>query len=279
MLDFQLFRVGVHPSEQRALFQRDRSPAEVLKDAVCSLPSAELRRGSIWHVGNVKSIDEAGLYFRVGRTSKATVEVYQDGNFIDEEFEAAPYTHVILETRLEICAIARKAKLSPRTTGIASQFMRLLNSVRLPGGTIGTFEISEIKDPEDFIVHLHKAEFISKFWTTFSKPNPFDADEDFFKPVQRFLVESNGDKGKAEIEGTRLRPERLVELARSAAATGNDAGATLYYPETEQKVRKRLKGNIVELSQEDLADDEQRKGFLQRIREIYSRIRGITREE
>lgn len=70
-----------------------------------------------------------------------------------------------------------------------------------------------------------------------------------------------------------------MELARSAAATGNDAGATLYYPETEQKVRKRLKGNIVELSQEDLADDEQRKGFLQRIREMYSRIRGINREE
>lgn len=246
MPDFQLFRVGVHPSKQRRLFGEERTPAQMLTDRIHSLPSAELRKGHIWHIGNVHAIDDAGMYFRVGRTLRATVEVYQDGNFVDEEFEAAPYTHVVLDIRLEVCAIARKTKLAARALGIAHQFSRLLNWEGDSGGLEAKFEITEIKDPDDFIIHLRKAQVISKFWATFSRPNPFDADEDFFKPVQRLLAESNGDRGKTEIEGMSLQPDRLVELTRSAASTGNDAGATLYFTETEEKVRKRLRGNVVE---------------------------------
>lgn len=61
---------------------------------------------------------------------------------------------------------------------------------------------------------------------TFSRPNAFDAN-DFVKPFQGLLAAAHGEKGKAELMGGALKSESLEELARSAAATGNDAGATM----------------------------------------------------
>ena len=152
MIDFQLFRITVYPSKQINMFEGQKSPSEILKETVLTLPSAELRKGIIWHIGNISSIKDDGLYFRVGRTSKSTIAVYQDGNFADEEFETAPYTHVILDVPLELCAIARNTKLSPKTTGIANQFIRLLNGSDYAHLVQANFEIGEINGPEDFVI-------------------------------------------------------------------------------------------------------------------------------
>jgi len=51
----------------------------------------------VWHIGNVAPIGNEGLYFRLGRTVKYRLEFYKDGIFSDQEFEGAPYTHVILD--------------------------------------------------------------------------------------------------------------------------------------------------------------------------------------
>lgn len=134
--------------------------------------------------------------------------------------------------------------------------------------------MDEITDPEDFIAYLHKALAISKFWITFSKPNPFDVNKDFIEPMGRLLRESNGEKGKTELEGESLNPDKLEALARSAASTGDNAGAWLVPSQTETKVKKHLKGNPVMLKQEDLSDDDQKRNLLERIRTLYHKIRG-----
>lgn len=87
MPEFQVFRLKVYPSKQISLFEKGKKPADTLKDVIESLPSAELRKGMIWHIGNVKKLDDAGLYFRIGRTTTSTIEIYQDGNFLDQEFK------------------------------------------------------------------------------------------------------------------------------------------------------------------------------------------------
>jgi len=273
MLEFQLFRVMVYPSKQINMFEEQKSPSEILKDTISRLPFAELRKGVIWHIGNISSIGEDGLYFRVGRTSKSTIAVYQDGNFVDEEFETAPYTHVILDVPLEICAIAKNTKLSPKTTGIANQFIRLLNGSDYARQLKASFEIGEINDPEDFITYLHDAFAITKFWITFSMPNAFDVNEDFYKPMEKLLRESAGEKGKTELVGHSLKSDSLEDLARTAASTGNDAAAWLI-PEREQaKVKKTLKGNPVIVSHDNVDDQEQKEALLQRIRNLYKQIR------
>jgi hypothetical protein len=234
--------------------------------------------GLIWHIGNVTNLDQAGLYFRVGRISRSTIEIYneEEGNFLDQEFEMAPYTHALVDVDLELCAIARKTKLSPTTIGIARRFIRLLNNSTKAHELNASFEIDELKDPDDFINHLMTAYSISKFWVRFSRPNAFDANEDFVKPFQKMLNESNGEKGKAELQGSNLKSEPLGAVARSAAATGDDAGALIKPSEGARKVKKQLKGNPVNISEEDVADDIQKRNLLQRIRNLYRQIRGDT---
>jgi len=279
MLEFQLFRIKVYPSNQISFLEPPKTPSEILQDVIFSVPSAELRKGMIWHIGNVSIIEEGGLYFRIGRTTKSTLEIYEDGNFDEQEFDTAPYTHVILDTRIEVCAIAKKPKLSPKTMGIANQFVRLLNESKRTQQIEASFDIDEINDPTDFIDHLRQAFSVSKFWVTFSRPNAFDVNEDFVKPTQKLLVDSNGEKGKTEVEGDNLNTESLEDIARSAASTGNDATAWLQPSETSQKIIKRLKGNPIIVRQEDVADPEHKMMILRHIRENYKRVRGTVGTE
>lgn len=274
MYEFQLFRIKVYPSVQIDAFHQEISKPEILRLAIKALPSAELRKDMIWHIGNVVPVDADCLYFRVGRTTKSTIEVYQDGGFADQEFETAPYTHAIIDANLEVCAIAKKTRLSPKTTGVAHQFMNLLNSAAEVQHLRASFEVDEILDPENFIVHLQKAYAISSFWLTFSKPNPFDVENDFIKPSQKLLKESNGEKGKVELKGDTLRPETLEKLARSAGSTGDDAGAWLKASKKGRKVKKHLKGNPVMIQFEDVESIENKRTLLESLRDRYHRLRG-----
>lgn len=274
MLEFFLFRIKVYPSIQSNMFFSPMSPSQILTKVIKSNPSAELIKSMTWHVGNVTSIDDRSLYFRVGRITKSTREIFRDGNFEELVFEEAPYTHVLMDTDLELCAIAKKFKLSLYTRGIASQFVRLLNNSDL-GKEIGAyFERGEVSDPKDFLSHLRNSQVVSKFWVTFTRPNPFDANEDFIKPMGRLLHESKGERGKTEIEGGQLEAERLEDLARSAAATGDDAGAVMILKGRKDKQRKSLKSNpAIYTTDADIADITQKENMIKEIRNYYKRIR------
>jgi len=276
MLTFQLFRIKVFPPIQQHLFDGERTRSEILREAIHSLQNAIFRGKSTWHVGNVRSIDENALYFRLGRSKIATLEIFDEekGGFVDQKFETAPYTHAIVDIDLEICAIAEKPSLSPSTAGIARRFERLLNEYASGSEFHATFEIEELKDPEDFITHIRKAYSISKFWVQFSRPNATDADADYIKPFQKWLEASNGEKGKAEIKGENLNSEVVEAVARSAAATGDNAGAW-FKPETDIKaVKKQLKGSSVNISYDDKIDDTLWTTFIARVRNTYRKIRG-----
>ncbi len=273
MLEFQLFRIKVLASDQMRLLNDALGPRELLSQVLASRPEAELRPAT-WHIGNIERLDDAGLYFRVGKTTRATIEAYRDGVFQDEEFEISPYTHALLDLDLELAAIAKKARLAPKTAGIARQLSRLLNEAPLVRQQDATVEISDIQDPEDFITYIREAYSIFKFSMSFSRPNPFDANQDFVQPLQKCLAESNGEKGKVEMKGEALKSAPLEELARSAATTGDDASARLKSSQRARPVTRHLKGKAVTVSEEDVAQPEQKRDLLRQIREIYRRIRG-----
>lgn len=274
MLEFQLFRIKVFPSAQRSLFpEQQKTPQQILVDVIRSLPELELRKGFVWHIGNVSQIDEEGLYFRLGRTSRATIEIYRDGKFLDQEFPVSPYTHAMLDTTLEICAIARKTKLSKTAKGLGAQFQRLLVQSPLARQTRIGIEVGAVTDPEDFIAHLRSAYSISRFWVTFTKPNAIDADRDFIKPMERLLSEADGNKGKTVLEGENLQAEALETLARSVASTGDDAGASIQTEANQSKTQVKLTGNVALVTNEEPQDDEEKRGLLWKIRDRYHAIR------
>jgi hypothetical protein len=273
MLEFQLFRVKVFFPAQLPLLERPPSRQEILKQAIESLPSAESRRGLVWHIGNVAPVDRTGLYLRLGRTTTTTVEVFEDGRFRDQTFETAPYTHALIDLDLEVCAIAKKTRLSPTIKGIANQFARLLQESRRAMEFQITFEISELADPEDFISHLRTAYAISKFTVWFSQPNPFDVNEDFIGPAQRLVRESNSHQGKTELKGDNLNSDVLTDITRSAASTGDDAVAWLKPSQRQRRVKKRLKGSSVNVPQQHVDDLPARQTLLDKVRDLYRRIR------
>ena len=274
MPEFQLFRLKVYPSTQGSLFETPKTASAILRDIILSQPSAEFRTGVVQHIGNVANIDRNALYFRIGRTSESTIEVYENNNFAEEQFETAPYTHVFLDTRLEICAIAKKPRLSRTTTGIARQFIRLLAESERNRQIRASFEIDPINDPEDFITQLREAIVISKFWVTFSKPNPFDTNRDFTQPMEKLLREADGQKGRTELQGQNLKPDVLEELARSAASTGEDAAAWIQSETDDKPVKKQLDGNPVVVEEENVQDIDDKKDFIERMRHLYEKIRG-----
>jgi len=256
------------------LFERKGTPSQVLRETILSFPSFEVRKGRVWQIGNVAQFDEHGIYFRVGRTSKSTLEIYRDGNFVDQQFDAAPYTHVLVDTQLELCAIARKSRLSRKPKGIAMQLARVLNQSSKAKEFGVRFEILEINDPHDFVTYVRSAYNITRFWISFSLPNIFDVD-DFIKPMERLLNEAGGEIGKTELRGDSLNPEKLEALSRSAASTGDDAGAVLQPEEGKKKIRVSLRGNPVTVTQEELSNQNEMRSLLIQMREIYEKIRGI----
>lgn len=271
VLEFQLFRLKVYPPKQGRLFAENKSRTEILIDAIKGLPEAELRKGIIWHLGNLEFLDCCGCYFRLGRNAKSNIEVYEDGNFIEEEFSIAPYTHVILDAEIEICAIAKKPRLALTASGIAKKFMRLLNESQKSTGV--EFEAGEISDPKDFVAYLKQSFSISQFWITFSRPNPIDQDEMYMKPFEKLLEEANGRKGKAELKGEDLQHSTIERLTKSAAKTGDDAGAVFKNAERGPNIRKRLRGNPVTIKAEEPSDVKGINRLLKKIREEYHGIR------
>jgi hypothetical protein len=276
MLLFHLFRIKVHFGPQRSLFSVDESRASIIFESINSKPSAELRKGYVWHVGNVIQIADTGIYFALGRTTKSIVERYDDkkGNFIEEEFETAPYTHALVDLDSQVLAIAKKTRLMPTVKGIANQLGRLLirSTTEASNGT-WKIDISQINDPDDFIYQIREAYSVNRFSIDFGLPNPWDVERDFQKPMEELLSESDGTKGKTTINGEDLNRKTLEHLTRSAASTGNDAQAIIKMDADSKRVFRRLSGNPATLQKESLDNDEDKLKILSLMRRRYKKLR------
>src|SRR5262249_40022636 len=135
------------------------------------------------------------------RTCSMSVE---KRDFIEEPSRRSSYTHVVADTNLQVCAIGAKRRLSPRIAGIARQLATLLMNSQEVGTRNIEIEILPLNDPTTFIEFLQTAYAISSFSISFRRPNPFEADEDIHKPLQRYLQQLNGEHGKATFTGEQL---------------------------------------------------------------------------
>lgn len=276
MIDFQLFRLKVQFVPQGNLLtgQFPERP-QLLREAILERPAAELRKGYEWHIGNVQTVRDAGLYFAVGRVTKGTLPLFDEATqeFKEVEFEQAPYTHALLDLPLGLLAVARNSRLSPTQLGIAKQVARLLAETTTMRDQSGRVIADPLSDPEEFIKYLRGAWAVTRFKITFGRPNPIDVNEDFQEPMERLLAETEGTKGHTVVNGERLEPEPLEELSRSAAATGQDAHATMRMRKGGPKIRRGLREKSVILRQAEPVDDESRSTILDTIRGRYEAIR------
>jgi hypothetical protein len=215
--------------------------------AINERPSTEIRAGYTWHIGNIKPFTDVTGYFAVGRTTSATIETFDDttGNFLEEELETSPYTHVVYDAEIGFLAIARKNRLAPTAKAIASKIESLLSQTSVVMQNELTVEIPPIRDPKGFLKEIAAAYRVARFAATFKGPNPFDADELFQKPLSVYLSAANGSEGKAQIKGTNLDKDVIQDVARSSAATGNEASARIMRTKTQPMVTIHLSGDPV----------------------------------
>lgn len=272
-IEYSLFRAKFVRGNQRSLFHTDPTPKELFLDALQEKPSGELRRGYLWHIGNIRLFSEDSGYFAIGRTTKSTIEKFDiiSGNFLEEELETSPYTHCVFDATIGIIGIARKASLAPTVRGIASRIQQLLSRTKTVVGTKTEVEVAPIPDPEDFLRALESAYRVFRFAATFGGPNPFDADEHFQKPLSVYLSSANGKKGKAQIQGDDLDREVLQSVSRSTAATGNEASATITKAQGQKSITVHLRGDAVKRRYDE--DHYEPEEVLDDLRRLYGRVR------
>jgi hypothetical protein len=279
--EFQLFRIQVFRSPQQRLpleQPADPQPTEaaaLLRKAIESRPSASSRPGVDWHIGNVEPIGPDAVYFAVGRTTRSTVPFYDEmqGNFVELRSETAPHTHVVLDVPLEVCAIGAQSKLAKHTAATARQLERLLNVSTVARDSKARFEVSAIADPEGFVQKIRRAHAVTRFRMTFRSPNAFDVEEHFIRPQKALVALSGADRGKTEISGEDLNRDVIEELARSSAATGDDASARIRDTQAARPVAISLRGSNVLFRLPEPDEDEKREAVVTRMRFLYRKVR------
>jgi hypothetical protein len=273
MLEFQVFRISIFFNQQIVMFNTEISRSELLKNIILSKPDLIKKPEKIWHIGNILEIDNSTIYFRIGKTTKSTVELFREGNFVESEFETSPYTHVVLNTEFEICAIAKKIKLSPTISGISHRLKELFKNSSFIKNKNIELDIKEIKDPTDFISHLKSAYSVKKFWVTISPPNAFDVDSDFTQPLSKITHELKAESAKAELRGANLDQNKLESISRSAASRGNIVSA-LIQPDIDCPLKKiYLKGNNVIIHIDNNKFEQNKNIFLEELIDHYKKIK------
>jgi len=233
----------------------------------------------VWHIGNLRYFSRHTGYFAIGRTTRSTVEKFnnQTGDFIEEEQDSSPYTHCVFDAKIGFIGIARKQSLSQTAEGIARQIEKLLALTTVVAENSISVEISPIPDPEGFIRTLKSAYRVYKFSATFRGPNPFDADEHFQKPLSVYLASANGIKGKAQISGDDLERNVLEAVTRSTAATGNDASARVLKTKSQKPITINLKGDPVKKKYDE--EEHVAEVVLSDLTNLYQRVRRDERRD
>lgn len=244
-VELHLFRVKFIRPAQTLLLSDNRTSSELFHDALLEKPSAELRSGFLWHIGNVVQLDDSGGAFAIGRTTNTTLSRYDEeqGNFVEEDSEDSPYTVCLYDLQIGFVAIKKKTRLSPTTEGIARQLSKLLSQTEAAKSNEIEVRIDAIPDPFNFIARIQSARYIKRFTAHFTGPNPFDADELFQKPLSVYCQAIQGETGKVITEGEALDSETAISVTRSVAATGNEASARIIEHEGSRARNIHLKGD------------------------------------
>lgn len=276
-LEFVAFRATVHPDPKAPLLASKEHKPALLHQAFMEAPSVT-QRGGRWHIGNVTAIEAGVLYFRLGRVRRTQLpQTDQRGNFVDTDFDVAPYTHGIVDCERELVALARNSQLSATAEALGRALGRVLSESRTGAAKNVVFEVLPLKNPADFLMRLRSAYTVEKLWLVNLRPNPFDVEKDFIRPTSKIAQELGADTVRTEWRGSSLdvtTPE-IEEIVKSTAATGGDAGASLRDAADSAPNRISLTANLGTFSAVvnwgDVASDG--TAVLAKLRELYDRIR------
>lgn len=280
MLWLHILRARCEPLQQGTLFDQPRPPSDVIADAVRATPTAQVGRGSEWHIGKPEQLPDRAIGFKMGRTTAITVPQFdvETHDFYEAEVERAPYTFGVFDLDTQACGIVKKAGVSQSASEIASKLEKLLNASAIPEKAGFRIVVDPITDPEGFIEQMRSASSITRFSFTASFANPFDVEALIQRPAEEFTKAAGGEKTTVEVKGDNLNEEVLEDLARGVASTGDHASATVRQEGTRRGKRIYLRGNPV---QEPVEEEGPAKSIYAAMRDAtriaYNRVRNALR--
>lgn len=258
-------------------FLREASdPVSVIVQSLESKPTADVGRGSEWHIGNVEKIDKSGVGFAMGRTQAVTTPQFDlsTHNFVEEEAMRAPFTLGVFDKETQSCGIIRKGGVSQSSSEIAGKLAKLLNSAPYARESNYEIVVEPIPDPIDFISSVREAKAVIRFSFTVTWPNPHDVDRLIQGPAKEFTKEAGGERTRVEVEGESLDKDLIEDVAKAVAADGEQASASVRTGEGGPPKRVHLSGNPVVERVESSPRESVFSSILDATKRAYHRVRG-----
>lgn len=249
------------------MFASEREPAAVIFDSIMSTPTAQVRRGTEWHIAAPESLGDFSVGFQIGRVQSVNTPQFDDilKRFFESDSERAPYTWGVFDGATQTCGICRRSGVSLDPYEVGGKLQKLLNESGIPEKSNCSIVVDVVKDPENFIEIMRSAHQVRKFSFTTHFENAHDVQKLIQRPAQEFNDLVGADKTKVEVEGESLDKVILEDLTRSVASVGDDAAASIKSDEKSRAKRIFLKGTplTIEIN-------------IQRIEELFSEARSAV---
>jgi len=195
-------------------------------------------------------------------------------NFLEEEAMRAPFTVGVFDKDTQSCGIIRKAGVSQNAEEISSKLQTLLNSASVAQEANSHIIVEPIPDPVGFVDAIRRADAVTRFSFTVTRPNPHDVDRLIQRPAEEFTEAAGGDRTKVEVEGEELNKDLIEDVAKAVAAVGETAAANIRPQGGGRTKRIYLSGNPVVESVNPGVANTIFAAILTSSREAYHRIRG-----
>lgn len=280
MFHIHVLRIKCEGLPQGDLLRSRSDPSVIITRSIEAKPTADVGRGSEWHIGNVKALDEGGTSFAMGRTQAVTTQQFDEAShdFIEEEAMRAPFTFGVFDPELQVCGVIRKSGVSQSTSEIAGKLATLLNSAPFARESNSVIVVEPIPDPIDFMQAIRSAKAVLRFSFTVSRPNPLDVDRLIQEPAKEFTQKVSGERTRVETEGPALDKDTIEEVTNAVAADGEQAAATIRPKDGGPPQRVHLSGNPVTERVEPGPNMSVLVAVLEGARRGYRRIRGGSPE-
>lgn len=274
-----VMRIRCEPLDQASLFAERRPPSLVITDAILSTPTANVGRGSEWHIGRPERLQSDGIGFQMGRVQAVTAPQYDTEQhwFFEEETQRAPYTIGVYDQRHQACGIIKKTGVSQSPGEVAGKLEKLLNATPHPEQAGYQIVVDPITDPEQFVEQIRNAHEVTSFTFFAGFENPFDVENLIQRPAEKFNKIAGGERTKVEVQGDNLNKEVLEELSRGVASTGEYAAANIRPGEGQRAKRIYLRGSPLTEPVHPTPGKPLFEDLLNATREAYDRIRHSIR--
>ncbi len=182
-----------------------------------------------WVIGGLEFYSELSGKFSIGKHMISELDNFDSDEkvFKRNSVDDYPNTLCFFDAELGLLGITSKFQLSSDTGVIARKIGSIVGSSLEVTRRNIFVEVEPIRDPEGLVDKIRKCYKVKSFSASFTRPNPYDADKYFQKPLSVYCQSINGIKGTAKISGDDLDKDVLIEVTRSTVSTGNRVSAKI----------------------------------------------------